>query len=91
MSTIKHPELCHTLCLYIYIEFNTVGDPYNVELHTSWLFCQGMNPYMSDAANGTNTDGSLMSYWEMWQHIMDVQWVAYLWVYGCIFAVMAGG
>ena len=50
-----------------------------------------MNPYMSDAANGTNTDGSLMPYWEMWQHIMDVQWIAYLWVYGCIFAVMAGG
>ena len=50
-----------------------------------------MNPYMSDAANGTNTDGSLMSYWQMWQHIMDVQWIAYLWVYGCIFAVMAGG
>ena len=46
---------------------------------------------MEDTANGTNTDGSTMEYWEMWQHIMDVQWVAYLWVYGCVFAVMAGG
>ena len=56
--------------------------------------CTDMNTYRDETNGniaGTNTDGVSRAYWAMWQHIMDVQWVAYLWVYGCIFAVMAGG